>query len=267
MSADFQNSIKNAVSAGQISQNVADGLLERVDAIALAGCKGVQIADLDSEENTLVSVLLDASGSMLSVAGTVIDGYNNHFLRPLKSAKNSRSILSSLWVFSDDYSSTEKTRLIHGFTPIPDCPLLSKKEYSPDGQTPLYEAIDKAITGLVSYSQTLIDAGSRVKRIFVLFSDGAENASNRKYTANKIKDASTDLLNAENTILSYVFFGNQNEANDIAEKIGFPSHHRLTDQMDDSAIRRVFGQVSASVISASKSAISANISANAFFNS
>ena len=188
--------------------------------------------------------------------------YKEQFLKPLQGAKNADSLLVSVWVFSDD--GREKVRLIHGYTPIPDCKPLTTKDYDPCGMTPLRDAVLKSITGLVNYGQTLRDNGTRTKSIVLVLSDGFENAS--RVSGTKVKRLSEDVLRAQEFILSYIFFGDQADGDKAAKDIGFPPHHRLTEDKDASGIRRVFGQVSASVIATSQTKISSqSISSNPFF--
>jgi Mg-chelatase subunit ChlD len=254
--------LSQAVSTNRISAATAEMMEEQLDEIAQAGCAGIDIDDLDSEENTLVSVCIDASGSMWNFRQAVIDAYNQKFLAPLQKARNAKSILVSTWLFSGEGKNA--CRLLHGYTPIPQCQQLTNQSYNPNGSTPLYEAVQKSFIGIVSYGQTLIQAGSRVKHIIVVLSDGEENSSNRSITATKLKKQANDLLKTEQFVLSYIFFGPETQGDSIANTIGFPSHHRNKAGLTDSEIRRIFGEVSASVITTSQSRI-ASVSANAFF--
>ena len=257
------SSIQSAVSQNQISPETGKLVLESLDDLAVTGCQGVNIDDIDSEDVTLVSVVIDASGSMSQFQQSVIDAYNNSFLKPLSGAKNASSILVSAWVFSNIYGQ-DNVRLVHGYTPVPECPRLTKKIYDPNGATPLNDAVYNAQTGIISYGQTLRDSGTRTKCIVVVFSDGEENCSS--ISASKVRTISDDLIKQEIYVLSYIFFGDEKDGDRIAKQIGFPSQHRITASLGESEIRRIFGAVSASVISASQTKISASsLSANAFF--
>jgi len=260
----IKSTLSNAASAGIISSQSQSAISTELDDIGIAGCGGVDVDDIDSEEVTLVVVVIDASSSMYGHANDVLKSYDEVFLEPLRKAKNAESILVATWVFSDSYASTENVRLVHGYTPIPECPKLTKTDYAPDGSTPLYDAVMQSLAGLVTYGQNLRDNGTRVRSIAIVLSDGMENTS--KVSGSKVRTLSKDVLHAQEFILSYVFFGNEVEGDKAAKDIGFPLHHRLTDDLDGSGIRRVFGQVSASVITTSQAKISTgNISANPFF--
>jgi hypothetical protein len=256
--------LANAASAGIISTASQAAIETELDDIALAGCAGINVDEIDSEEVTLVTVLIDASDSMGPYATEVIQAYKEQFLEPLKKAKNADSILVSAWIFSRIGEPKDNVRLVHGFTPVPQCPELTSNNYQPSGMTPLYDAVFKGTTGLVSYGQNLRDNGTRTKSIVVVLSDGWENAS--QIGKSKVKNLSADVLKAQEFVLAYVFFGEESEGDEAAKDIGFPPHHRLTSDLDGSGIRRVFGTVSASVISTSQAQVSAgSLSSNAFF--
>lgn len=250
----------SAVSQGQMTQQVADAMLEPLDDIASAGAEGVSIDDIDSEQVTLITVMLDGSGSMATFQDQVIDAYNKQFLAPMVKAKNAESILVEAWVFFE-----QEVRLVHGFLPVTQCQKLSRSTFDPNGATPLYQAVHQGLTGLAAYAQTLRDSGTSTKCIAVVISDGGENSSARQFTSAKLRTISAGLLSQEIYVLSYCFFGDESNASQIASEIGFPDHHRLTESMDESGIRRLFGQVSASAISTSQAKVNANsLSQNTF---
>lgn len=258
------STLASAASAGIISSKSQAAIETELDDIALAGCAGVDIDEIDSEEVTLVTVLIDASDSMWSHRGEVLKSYQEQFLDPLRKAKNADSILVSAWVFSAIGDPKDNVRLIHGYTPVPKCPDLTTSDYEPNGMTPLLDAVMKGVTGLVSYGQNLRDNGTRTKSIVVVLSDGWENASHVGKT--KVKQLSQDVLKSQEFVLAYVFFGEESEGDKAADDIGFPRHHRLTASLDGAGIRRVFGTVSASVISTSQAQVSSgSLSSNAFF--
>jgi len=255
------NTLNNEASAGIISPASQSAIETELDDIALVS-EGVEIDEIDSEEATLVHVAIDASSSMHEHRKAVINAYKQQFLDPLRAAKNADSILVATSVFSSGCD--QNVRLIHGYTPIPKCPDLTDNDYSPSGMTPLYDAVFQGISGLVAYGQDLRDNGTRTKSIIIVLSDGWENDSS--VTQAKVRRLSEDVLKAQEFILSYIFFGDESEGNIAAETIGFPIHHRLTSSLSEANIRRIFGTVSASVISTSQAQVSTgSLSSNAFF--
>jgi len=264
---EVSETLQSALSQGQISVGAMQSIKEGLDDIAMAGCRGMDIEELDSEEATLVSVVIDASWSMLSHADDVIKSYNEQFLSPLKKSKNAKDILVEVWIFSGKGSPQEYCHLHQGWTPIPDCQELTTADYNPDGGTPLFACVHKAQTGMLTYGQTVRDNGTRTKCIMVVLSDGEENLSqDLKVSGPMVRSISSSMLKQEVYVLSYIFFGNRSDGDKHATEIGFPIQHRLTASLTDSEIRRVFKQVSTSVISTSQTQVSSqSLSANAFF--
>lgn len=259
------DSLNSAVSLSVISPELANDITERLDDIALAGCIGIDPESVDSEEITLVCVMLDASGSMETHKPELIKAYNDLFLKPIKGAKNADSIMISLWSFAN-----QDVNLIHSYKPATQCNGISSSEYNPDGSTPLWKAVFYGMTGILEYGNRLISNGTRVKRIVLVISDGEENSSGKFVTSMQLKKFSQEMLSTETCILSYIFMGNDADGAKYAKEIGFPEKHRLTEDTQrggDSVIRRIFGTLSSSVITASQSKISASgLGSNTFIN-
>lgn len=256
-------SIRSAVSQGEIAAATAATIIDDIDDIGLAAATGAPLDELDSEEVTLAVVMLDASYSMCSYRDAVIKGYNEHLLRPLLGTPNKDSIFLSTWVFSSLGARKDNCRLLHGFQPVSQCPQLDATIYDPDGGTPMWDAVHYGLGGLVSYGQQLRDAGARTKCIAVVLSDGQNNDS--QIPASQLRDLSKDLLAKETYVLSYGYFGDESEGDRYAEEIGFPPQHRITASLNDTEIRRIFREVSSSVISVSQAQVSTGLSANTFF--
>lgn len=258
-----QSSLSSAVSSNQISAKTAQLLLEPLDAIAVAG-SSIGMDDIDSDEVTIATLILDASGSMLGEQDTVIEAYRENILKPLRGAKNADSILVSLILFSGSSS-----RLVHGFMPVKQVPELDKSIYNPDGNTPLNMAVHQGLAGLTSYGQALHASGTRSKRICCVITDGGENSSPSQFTNISLKQIAADLLSRENYVLSYCLMGPDSYAEQAAAEIGFPKQHMLPRDKQASGksetdLRRIFGLFSASIISASQTSIATNLSQNPF---
>lgn len=220
----------------------AEVLVENLDETALLGCVGLGADDLGASDATLVSVVLDMSGSMEPHRKDVIDAYNA-MIRSLSGAKAATSILVSTWAFED------KARLLSSFEAVESKPRLTQAVYAPSGTTALYDAVLGAMTGLVAYGQRLWDEGVPTRRVLFVLSDGEDNAS--KATASAVRTAAAALARQEAYTLAYAGFG----ASDLAAQaaaIGFPNV--VTASATDSDIRRVFRQVSQSVIRVSQGA-------------
>ena len=120
-----------------------------------------------NEKEMDIVFLLDRSGSMSGMESDTIGGYNNYLD---KQRKNNVKVTTIL--FDDQYE------VLHQRKNIQDVKNLTEKEYYVRGCTALLDAIGKSIN--------LMDKEGAKKTIFIITTDGLENAS-REYNKNQIK--------------------------------------------------------------------------------
>lgn len=230
------------VGSAGLPASAEEALVANLDETVLLGCVGLSADDLDASDATLVSIVLDMSGSMAPHRKAVVDAFNT-MQKALGGAKAASAILATAWTFNDAIG------LLSGFEPIAQKPALTQTVYRPDGGTALYDAILAAMTGLVSYGQALADSGVPTKRVLFVLSDGDDNMS--KASATKVASAAQALVREEAYTLAFAGFGGGDLAA-VARAIGFP--HVVTASATESEIRRVFRQVSQSVLRVSQGA-------------
>jgi len=252
MSTDLQSLFKDTSQAGMSRQSV-DLLIQNLDGQAGLGCIGAQVDDLNTDDVTLLSVIIDESSSMGSVRDDVIDSFNQ-MARALNDSKAADSIIMSAWAFNDN------ARLMFGYTPIDQVKDLTRKEYSPSGATALYDAVLDGFTGIVGYGQDLRNNGIRTRSIVVVISDGGDNVSQK--TSSAVRTVAQDLIKQEFYTLAFVGLGDAPLFNQIAQDMGFPNV--LTTQNTPGEIRRTLNLISNSVIRTSTAQVAAN--SNTFFN-
>jgi len=126
---------------------------------------------------TDINIILDRSGSMGSVKEATIIGFNNFLLE--QSRVKGKAIIS-LYQFDNEYEATYKN------IPINDAKGLTDKSYQPRATTALLDAIGKTINDKDIYYSTLNAKDKPELVLFVILTDGAENAS-REYTKSQIK--------------------------------------------------------------------------------
>ncbi len=112
--------------------------------------------------------LLDRSGSMSGMEEDTIGGYNSYLKEQRKNNVRVTTVL-----FDDQYE------LLHERENIKNVHNLTRKEYYVRGCTALLDAIGKTIN--------LMDNKNTGKTIFIITTDGLENASS-EYTKDKIKN-------------------------------------------------------------------------------
>jgi len=122
------------------------------------------------ESYTHVSIILDRTGSMESIRDDTIGGFNV-FLKENKQQPGSVTLTLVQFDTQDPYE------VIHQFTPINEVPELTHATYVPRGFTPLLDAIGRGINDLDQKLAMLGDEEKPSGVVFVIVTDGKENAS------------------------------------------------------------------------------------------
>ncbi len=209
-----------------------------LDTINDFGALGVGLDDLESEDVTLVSYVLDASGSMQPHAADLTAAFAAE-IAAMSGARSAEQVLVSVTVFQD------APKLLFGYRKLADVPRLDGGAYVPSGCTALFDAAHGALSHLEGYRKLLRDSGVRARAVVLVMTDGEDNASTRR--PDEVKAIASRLALDEGAVLAYVGFGGD-EATQRAQAaaIGFPTV--LTAALTAGEIRRVLGQVSRSVL-------------------
>jgi len=233
-------------------------MINSLDGTNLAGCLGAELDDLETDDVTIVKVLLDASYSMNDHEQTVREAYDK-FINSFKGSKQAGSILVSTITFAT------QAKILHGFKKSDEIDPIGKDYIAKGGSTALYDALIDALTGAQAYAMDLKTNGVRVKVIIVVFSDGDDNDS-RKASASNIKTIVDAAIKKEGFYPVYVGF--KQSPNDdleaIAKRCGFPNVE-ITNATE-SDIRRTVDLVSKSVIRTSQTTVGAGGGNNTFFS-
>lgn len=253
-SRDLKNLFDELEDNDVISKRASNVIINNLDGTNIAGCIGAEVEDLETDDVTVVSLILDSSASMNSNQQAVREGYDN-LIQALKDSKQAGSMLVSARMFD----SCQK--IFYGFTKVEDIKPIGY-DYIADGDsTTLYDTLVDALIGIRSYCEELNSNGIRTKVILVVFSDGDDNNS-QKNRASDVKTLSEEFLKKELYYLVYIGFKQYETDNleAIAKEVGFPNV--LTVDATGSEIRKVMGLVSKSIIQTSQSQIGPT---NSFF--
>ena len=242
MASKTKAQVSQSIIGAGLSQAATDILVKNLSAKPIAGAAGTDPSALPTDEVTLSLVIFDESGSMLDDAGAVVAEFGED-LEAVKKSKQADEILMSQWAFNT------RTRMIHSYLTLDLVEGL--KDYNPDGQTALYDAVLDAFTGLVAYETELRNQGMRTKINVAVFTDGMDNAS--RATPDEVRKVSEDLLAKENCTLTLTGFGMDLDASQIAQAIGFPIVIKAGSSAKER--RRAFGTWSSSVIKTSQTKI------------
>lgn len=103
---------------------------------------------------TVVAFVLDESGSMDCSRDAAISG-TNEYINSLKKEREEHpeygEILFTLTTFSSATDGTPRIKMPYNLAEIKEVGLIGKKNYKPDGGTPLLEAVIKTINGIDDY--------------------------------------------------------------------------------------------------------------------
>jgi hypothetical protein len=125
---------------------------------------------------TDITVVLDRSGSMASIAEDVIGGLNT-FIRDQGQVEGEAQF--TLVQFDDRYE------VVHAHVPVQRVPTLTNRTYVPRGSTALLDAIGRTIIDTGARLAMLPDAERPEAVIFAVQTDGLENAS-REFTREQV---------------------------------------------------------------------------------
>lgn len=163
---------------------------------------------------TLISVILDASGSMFNCYDSTIEGFNE-FLNGQKNDKNAGQAYISLTQF--DAPNVLKT---YENVPVELAPKLSTDNYRPNGGTNLMDAIGETLNSI----ESILSAKSVEQRpavLVLIMTDGHENAS-RNFNKEMIK---TMVKSAEEAEWTFMFMGANVDAFSMGSTFGMNSNN------------------------------------------
>ena len=135
-----------------------------------------------------ITVILDRTGSMESIRDDVIGGYNA-FLAQQQAAPGSATLTLVQFDSQDPYE------VLQADADLATVPPLTREQYVPRASTPLYDAIGRGILELEVALAKRRKAERPEQVVFVIVTDGAENASREfdRARVNRLIQAKTGL--------------------------------------------------------------------------
>ena len=160
------------------------------------------------ENLTELVFILDRSGSMGGLESDTIGGFNSMLKKQKK--EDGEAYVST--VLFDDV-----TTVIHDRVRIKKVPKLTEKEYYVRGCTALLDAVGGAIKHIGDVQKHTPEADRPAKTLFVITTDGLENAS-RKYTFKDVKKMIRRQKEKHNW--EFLFLGANIDAIEVAGNMG-----------------------------------------------
>lgn len=176
---------------------------------------------------TELTLILDRSGSMQSIADDAIGGFNTFIEAQRREPDPARF---SLVLFDDQYEVPWKS------VPLVEVPLLTRKTFVPRGSTALLDAIGRTLKKMSESFARRKPADRPDKVIVAILTDGQENAS-RTYSQLHI----ADLIAAKRALgWEFVFLAANQDAIASAAALNIPREDAATFVSDSAGTGAVF---------------------------
>jgi len=174
------------------------------------------------KEYTHISIIIDRSGSMSTMAKEVVSGFNSLLNKQLKVEGEATMTVVQ---FDHEY------QVLNDFIKINKVKELDANTYSPRGNTALLDAMGKTIEDVRTKINALEDNEKPSKAIFVFITDGEENCS-KQYSRERVFEMIEDLKSEskeENSIdWDFVFIGANQDAISAGSSLGIARGASLT---------------------------------------
>lgn len=176
---------------------------------------------------TEIICMIDRSGSMYSIMSDAIGGFNS-FIEEQKKVPG--ECLITLVLFDSE------VKVIYEKISLNDVPLLTEEVYMPGGSTALLDAIGMTISKYNIEKET----NSNIKRLFVILTDGQENAS-KEYNSEVIKKLVEELREKENN--EFIFLGANIDSFSTSYSLGMSVGNTMNYVADSFGTRSAFTNI------------------------
>lgn len=187
---------------------------------------------------TEIVYILDRSGSMSGLEADTIGGFNS-MIKKQKDTEESAYISTVLF---DD-----RSKVIHDRVPIEKVDEITSKEYFVRGTTALLDAVGGVIRHIVNIHKYARKEDRPNKTIFVIITDGMENAS-RYYNYEQVKRMIEKEKNKYGW--EFIFIGANIDACAEAERFGIRRERAVNYMHDNIGTKLIYEGVSQAMCSA-----------------
>lgn len=242
---DLNQLFAGAVDTGNMSADALQALQVNDIGNQIQAGLGISVDDVTTSEVTLVTQLIDDSGSIRFAgnAGAVRNGHNV-VLESLKDCKQANGILAHCRYLNGT--------VLYPYRLIQQAPLMTNANYDPVGGTPLYDQTAVTLGTVVAKVQEFDDNNVPVRAITLIITDGADMGSHR-HTPRTIKPLVQDLLTTEMHIVAGMgIHDGSTDFRQIFREMGILDEWILTPGNSEKEIRAAFHLFSQSAIRASQ---------------
>lgn len=186
---------------------------------------------MKKNNNTELIFILDRSGSMSGLESDTIGGFNS-MLERQKEQEGEVRVTTVL--FDDRYE------LLHDRVPLSQVPPLTREQYYVRGCTALLDAMGRTIHRMAQARRSAPEAERPDKVLFVITTDGLENAS-RRFRARDVR-AMVERTR-EKFGWEYLFLGANIDAIAAAAEVGISARHAVDFHPDAQGVGTCFASL------------------------
>ena len=180
---------------------------------------------------TELVLILDRSGSMAGLEGDTVGSFN----AMIEKQKKEEGDCYVSTVLFDNVS-----EVLHDRIPLADVPKMTEKEYSVRGCTALIDAIGGAVHHIGNIHKYARPEDVPAKTLFVITTDGMENAS-RRYTSHAVKKM---IEEKKKLGWEFLFIGANIDAVETASRFGIAEDRAVNYNADGEGTRILYRSVS-----------------------
>lgn len=218
-----------ALRSGVDAPDARPGASSAAAVPAPAGGAAAAPAGDAAAEGAHIYFVLDRSGSMASIAGDVVGGFNAF-------VTEQRALPGRLRMTLLQFDSQDPHEVVFAGRDIMEVPLLGPDDFRPRSATPLFDALGHAI----ELAEEQASARPEERVVLVTFSDGAENAS-RRHTRSAVFDR---IAAKQREGWAFVFLGANQDSYAAGGGLGFGAKNTQNFAFDSAGTRVAFQAVS-----------------------
>lgn len=197
---------------------------------------------------TDISVLLDRSGSMASIAADTVGGFNRFLADQQAIPGEAVLTLAQFDTVGFDYIANAK--------PLKDVAPLTSETFVPRGGTPLHDAMGRLIVETGARLKAMAEHERPQNVVFVVITDGEENSSH-EYTGPKIAQMVTHQRDIYKW--QFVYLGANQDAVVAASHMGIPAMAAASYTADPAGVKAAYS-LSSNLVRSARLGASASIS-------
>lgn len=192
-------------------------------------------------KTTEIVMILDASGSMYDLTEDTIGGFNSFIEEQKTNNEAGDQVLVSAVKFSDS------SKVMYDRVPIEKIEKMTKRQYKTGGCTALLDAMGDAIKHIGNVHKYAREEDVPETTIFVIITDGYENASH-KYSSDAIKKMVKKQ--EKNHGWEFLFLGANIDAVETGADFGFRAENSINYIADEKGTDVVYNAINVAVGSA-----------------